>query len=175
MALQGSYHRALKNFLFFSLPTFQFYLFVNLYTIYFFCVYTCRLKYPCSEVAYCDVIKHQISDYVIVDLGWRYLTKADIFKKKGILVCIFTKQCIKIQFFTQQNVHHMVGDHLQTFLSCMETRASSPINSLLFVVCHKLRNISVNKDTNEHYIKHNCDLQGFPQNHIVIKNATYTS
>ena len=40
---------------------------------------------------------------------------------------------------------------MYTFLSRMETRASSPISSFIFVVCHiKQRILSVNEDSNEH-------------------------
>ena len=39
---------------------------------------------------------------------------------------------------------------MRTILSCMETRASSCINSFIFVVCYKQRIISVNEDTKEH-------------------------
>ena len=49
----------------------------------------------------------------------------------------------------QQDADHMVGEHMLTFLSHMETRTSSQINSFifLFVVCKRI--IPVNEDRKE--------------------------
>ena len=44
----------------------------------------------------------------------------------------------------------MAGDRARTFMSRMETRASSLINFFIFVDCHKQRIISVYEDTNVH-------------------------
>ena len=68
----------------------------------------------------------------------------------GIFARIFTKQWIKIYFFSQQDADHVAGDRARTLMSRMETRASSLIIFFIFVDCHKQRIISVYKDTNVH-------------------------
>ena len=68
----------------------------------------------------------------------------------SIFARIFTKQWIKIYFFSQQDADHVAGDRACTLMSRMETRASSLILSFIFVDCHKQRIISVYEDTNIH-------------------------
>ena len=68
----------------------------------------------------------------------------------GIFARIFTKQWIKIYFFSQQDADHVAGDRTRTPMSGMETRASSLIIFFIFVDCHKQRIISVYEDTNVH-------------------------
>ena len=69
----------------------------------------------------------------------------------GIFSRIFTKQWIKIYFFSQQDADHVAGDPALTLMSCMKTRASSLIIFFfIFVNCHKQRIISVYEDTNVH-------------------------
>ena len=80
----------------------------------------------------------------------------------GIFSCIFNKQWVKYIFFSQQDADHVAGDRARTLMSRMETRASSLITFFIFVDCHKQRIISVYEDTNVHYLKQKCDLQGFP-------------
>ena len=45
----------------------------------------------------------------------------------SIFARIFNKQWIKIYFFSQQDADHVAGDRARTFMSRMETRASSLI------------------------------------------------
>ena len=71
-------------------------------------------------------------------------------EKSAIFARIFTKQWIKIYFFSQQDADHMAGDHARTFMSRIATRAPSLINSFIFVDYHKQRIISVYEDTNIH-------------------------
>ena len=80
----------------------------------------------------------------------------------GIFARIFTKQWIKYIFFSQQDADHVARDRACTLMSRMETRASSLNAFFIFVDCHKQRIISVYEDTNVHYVKQKCDLQGFP-------------
>ena len=47
-------------------------------------------------------------------------------------------------------------------MSRIETRASSLIIVFIFADCHEQRIISVYEETNLHYVKQKCDLQGFP-------------
>ena len=68
----------------------------------------------------------------------------------SIVARIFTKQWIKIYFFSQKDADHMAGDRACTLMSRMETRASSQIKFFIFVDCHKQRIISVYEDTNVH-------------------------
>ena len=73
------------------------------------------------------------------------------FKENSIIFAqIFTKQCIKIYLFSQQDAGRMAGDPAPTLMSRMETRASSLIMFFIFVDCHKQRIISVYEDTNVH-------------------------
>ena len=73
------------------------------------------------------------------------------FKENSIIFAlIFTKQCIKIYLFSQQDADHVAGDCARTLMSRMETRASSLIIYFIFVDCHKQRIISVYEDTNVH-------------------------
>ena len=65
-------------------------------------------------------------------------------------------------FFSQQDADHVAGDRARTLMSRMETRASSLIIFFIFVDYHKQRIISVYEDTNVHYVKQKCGLQGFP-------------
>ena len=53
-------------------------------------------------------------------------------------------------FFSQQDADHVAVDCGGTFMSCMETRASSLINSFICVDCHEQRIVSVYEDTNVH-------------------------
>ena len=71
-------------------------------------------------------------------------------KKANIFAHIFTKQWIKIFFFSQQDADHVEGDRARTFMSCIATRAPSLINSFIFVDYHKQRIIYVYEDTNVH-------------------------
>ena len=68
----------------------------------------------------------------------------------SICARIFTKQWIKIYFFSQHDADHMVGDRARTLMSHMETRASRIFLFFIFVDCHKERIISVYEDTNVH-------------------------
>ena len=68
----------------------------------------------------------------------------------GIFACNFTKQWIKIYFFSQQDADHVAGDRACRLMSHMETRASSLIIFFISVDCHKQRIISVYEDTNIH-------------------------
>ena len=52
--------------------------------------------------------------------------------------------------FSQQDADHMAGDLARTFMSRMETRASSLIIFFIFVDCHKQIIISVYENTNIH-------------------------
>ena len=65
-------------------------------------------------------------------------------------------------FFSGQDADHVAGDRTLMFMSHIATRASSLINSFIFVHCHKQRIVSVYEDRNMHKLKQNCDLQGFP-------------
>ena len=62
---------------------------------------------------------------------------------------IFNKQWIKI-FFSQQDADHVAGDRARTFMSRMETRASSLIIVFIFVDCHTQIIISVYENTKVH-------------------------
>ena len=68
----------------------------------------------------------------------------------GIFAHIFTKQWIKIYFFSQQDADHVAGDRAGTLMSRMEMRSSSLIIFFIFIDCHKQRIISVYEDTNIH-------------------------
>ena len=81
-------------------------------------------------------------------------------ENSGIFARIFTKQWIKIYFFSQKDAEDVAGD--RTLMSRMETRASSLIIFSIFVDCHKQRIISVYEDTNIHLAKQKFGLQGFP-------------
>ena len=63
---------------------------------------------------------------------------------------IFTKQWIKIYFFSQQDADHVAGDRARALMSRMETRASSLIIFFILIDCHKQRIVSVYEDTNVH-------------------------
>ena len=71
-------------------------------------------------------------------------------ENSSIFARIFTKQWIKIIFFSQQDEDHVAGDRARTLMSRMETRASSLIIFFIFVDYHKQRIISVYEDTNVH-------------------------
>ena len=71
-------------------------------------------------------------------------------ENSSIFARIFTKQLIKIYFFSQQDADHVVGDRARTFMSRMETRASSVIIFFIFVDYHKQRIFAVYEDTNVH-------------------------
>ena len=71
-------------------------------------------------------------------------------ENSGIFARIFTKQWIKIYFFSRQNADHVAGDRACTLMSRMKTRASSLIIVFIFVDCHKQRIISVYEATNVH-------------------------
>ena len=98
----------------------------------------------------------------MVDFDGDSRQKLTLQENIGIYSCIFTKQWIKYIFFSQQDADHVAGDRARTLMSRMETRASSLITFFIFVDCHKQRIISVYEDTNVHYVKQKCDLQGFP-------------
>ena len=53
-------------------------------------------------------------------------------------------------FFFQQDAVHMAGDRAGMFMSRIATRASSLINSFIFVHCHKQRIVSVYENRNVH-------------------------
>ena len=57
-------------------------------------------------------------------------------ENSGIFARIFNKQWINIYFFSQQDADHVAGDRARTFMSCMETRASSLISFFIFEDCH---------------------------------------
>ena len=71
-------------------------------------------------------------------------------KKSDIFARIFTKQWIKIFFFSQQDADHVAGDRARTFMPRIATRTSSLINSVIFVHCHKRGIVSVCEDRNVH-------------------------
>ena len=71
-------------------------------------------------------------------------------ENSGIFARIFTKQWIKIYFFSRQDADHVARDLACTLMSRMKTRASSLIIFSYFVDCHKQRFISVYEDTNVH-------------------------
>ena len=71
-------------------------------------------------------------------------------EKSGIFGRIFTKQWIKIYFFSRQDADHVAGDRTCRLMSPMKTRASSLIIFFMFVDCHKQRIISVYEATNVH-------------------------
>ena len=68
----------------------------------------------------------------------------------GIFARIFTKQWIKIYFFSQQEADHVAGDPARTLMSRMKTRTSVLLIFFIFVDCDKQRIISVYEDTNVH-------------------------
>ena len=63
-------------------------------------------------------------------------------------------------FFSQQDADHVAGDRACMFMSRIATRASSLINSFIFVNCHKQRIVSVYEDRNMHLLEQKCGLQG---------------
>ena len=69
-------------------------------------------------------------------------------------------------FFSQQDADHAAGDRAHMFMSRNATRASSLINSFIFVHCHKLIIVSVYGDRIVHLLIQKCGLQGFPYTHI---------
>ena len=71
-------------------------------------------------------------------------------KKSDIFARIFTKQWIKIYFFSQQDADQVAGYRARTLMSHIATRAPSLINYSIFVDYHKQRIISVYEDTNVH-------------------------
>ena len=71
-------------------------------------------------------------------------------ENSSIFAHIFTKQWIKIYFFSQQDAEHVAGDRARTLMSRMETRAPSLIIFFLFADYHKQRIISAYEDTNVH-------------------------
>ena len=71
-------------------------------------------------------------------------------ENSSIFARIFTKQWIKIYFFSQQNADHVAGDRARTLMSRMETRAPSLIIFFIFVDYHKQRIISAYEDINVH-------------------------
>ena len=77
------------------------------------------------EVAYCDVIKRQMPSWLTLsgDVRQKLAFKESI----GIFARIFNKQWIKKYFFCPQDADHVAGDRARTFMSRMETRASSLI------------------------------------------------
>ena len=70
-------------------------------------------------------------------------------KKKRYFAHIFTNSGLKY-IFSQQNAGHVAGDRARTFMSRIATKASSLINSFIFVHCHKQRIVSVYEDRNVH-------------------------
>ena len=68
----------------------------------------------------------------------------------SIFARTFTKQWIKIIFYSQQDADHVAGNRARTLMSHLETRASSLIIFFIFVDYHKQRIISVYEDTNVH-------------------------
>ena len=72
-------------------------------------------------------------------------------ENSSIFARTFTKQWIKIKFYSQQDADHVAGDRARTLMSHLETRASSLIIFFfIFVDYHKQRIISVYEDTNVH-------------------------
>ena len=71
-------------------------------------------------------------------------------EKNDIFACIFTKQWIKIYFFSQKDADHVAGDRARTFMTRIAARAPSLINSFIFVHSHKQIIVSVYKDRNMH-------------------------
>ena len=71
-------------------------------------------------------------------------------ENSSIFARIFTKQWIKIYFFSQQDANAVAGDRVRTLVSRMETRAPSLIIFFIFVDYHKQRIISIYEDTNVH-------------------------
>ena len=110
------------------------------------------MKYPLREVAYCDVIKCQMTSWLTLNGDMRQ--KLTFKGNSGIFARIFTKQWIKIYFFSQQDADHVAGDRACTLMSRMETRTSSLIIFFTFVDCHKQTLISVYEDTKVHYEGH---------------------
>ena len=108
------------------------------------------------EVAYCDVIKRQMTPLLTLsgDIRRRLTFK----ENKGIFLAFW----IKIYFFSQQDAVHVAGDHTRTFLSCMELSTSSSIIFVIIADCNKQRTISVYEDTNVHLLIEKCGLQVFP-------------
>ena len=71
-------------------------------------------------------------------------------ENSSIFARTFTKQWIKIIFYSQQDADHVAGDRARALMSHLETRASSLIIFFIFVDYHKQRIISVYEDTNVH-------------------------
>ena len=65
-------------------------------------------------------------------------------------------------FLSQQDADNVAGDMACMSMSRIATRASSLINTFIFVHCHKQRVVSVYRARNVHKRKQKCDLQGFP-------------
>ena len=94
------------------------------------------------EVAYCDVIKRQMPSWLT--LSGEVRQKLAFKENIGIFARIFNKQWIKIYFSPPpQDADHVAGDRARTFMSRMETKASSLIIFCIFVDCHKQIIISV--------------------------------
>ena len=82
-------------------------------------------------------------------LGGEVRQKLTFKEKSSIFARIFTKQWIKIYFFSHKDADHVAGDRARTLMSRMETRASSLFIFIFFIFLdyHKQRIISVYEDT----------------------------
>ena len=74
----------------------------------------------------------------------------ETFKEKAIFLLTFSLNSGLKYIFSQQNGGHVAGDRARTFMSRIATKASSLINSFIFVHCHKQRIVSVYEDRNVH-------------------------
>ena len=72
------------------------------------------------------------------------------FKKKAVFLLAFSLNSGSKYIFSKQDADHVAGDRARTSLSSIATRASSLINSFIYVHCHKQRIVSVNEDRNVH-------------------------
>ena len=86
----------------------------------------------------------------LLTLSGNVRQKLTLKENSSIFARTFTKQWIKIIFYSQQDADHVAGDRARTLMSHLETRASSLIIFFIFVDYHKQRIISVYEDTNVH-------------------------
>ena len=71
----------------------------------------------------------------------------ETFKEKSdIFARIFTKQWIKVYFFSKQDADHVAGGRAPTFMSHIATRAPSLINYFISSHSHKQIIVSVYED-----------------------------
>ena len=100
------------------------------------------------EVAYCDVIKRQITSWLTLSGDVRQKL---IFKyNSSILLAFSLNSGSKYIFFSQQDADHVARDRARTLMSRMETRAPSLTIIFIIVDYHKQRIISVYEDTKVH-------------------------